>query len=70
MLLACQPIQRWSAERLLREKEATALAEEDYELAEMLSQQLDTTRVKPQQDLVSTGLIEVHRYSASSEGVS
>lgn len=55
----CQFLQRWCDDRLLKQKEATALAEEDYELAETLSRQLDTTRVEPEEDIVSAGLIEV-----------
>lgn len=51
--------QRWVKNHLLREKEAKALAEEDYELAEQLSSQLDELGVKPEQDIVSIALPKV-----------
>ncbi len=63
-LLACACrviifLQRWLGDRLLMEKEAKALAEEDYELAEQLSRQLEATGLKAEQDMVSAGLIVV-----------
>lgn len=41
------------------EKEAKALAEENYELAEQLSKQLETTGLKAEQDIIASGLAVV-----------
>ena len=43
----------------MRNKQTTALAEEDYELAEELNQQLDATGMEPEHNTVSVGLMEV-----------
>ncbi len=56
--------QKWSEDRLLRDKEATALAEEDYELAEKLSRQLDATGMKPEGIIFSAGLMEVWDFAS------
>lgn len=52
-------LQRWVGDRLLMEQEAKALAEEDYELVEQLSRQLDATGVQAEQDIASAGLAVV-----------
>lgn len=56
-----QCFQRWREDRLLKEKEATALVEEDYELAENLNRQLNATRGKPEQNIISSTLAEVFK---------
>ena len=38
------------------DREAKALAEEDYELAEQLSKQLEATGIQAEQDIIASGL--------------
>ncbi len=40
----------------LREKEAQALSDEDYELAEMINMQMDEANVNTEQEVISAGL--------------
>ena len=51
--------QRWAENRALREKEAAALADEDYELAEKLNNKIEATTVETEQQIMKTGLVEV-----------
>ena len=54
-------LQVWLKGQTLLEREATALAEEDYELAEQLRKQLETTEMRTEQEIAANCLIEVNK---------
>lgn len=58
-MLSVRHFQRRSKDLLLRDKEAKALAEEDYELAEQVNKQLETSGETVEREIISISLAEV-----------
>lgn len=50
----------WQGSQSLREREARALAEEDYELVEQLRKELEITERRTESDLATSSMSEVN----------